>query len=83
MPAETPSAWVELPAEEVLRAGDRRYAYDFGSIPHMARLIEAHPGIGARFGALYYEIMFAPGHLDRQERELVAAVAAAAQDCHY
>jgi len=27
--------------------------------------------------------MFEPGHLSRQEREMVAAVAAAAQDCQY
>jgi AhpD family alkylhydroperoxidase len=27
--------------------------------------------------------MFVPGHLSRAEREMVASVAAAAQDCHY
>jgi AhpD family alkylhydroperoxidase len=28
-------------------------------------------------------VMFAPGALARREREMIAAVAAAAQDCHY
>jgi alkylhydroperoxidase/carboxymuconolactone decarboxylase family protein YurZ len=31
----------------------------------------------------FYEIMFAPGALDRAEREMVAAVASAAQDCEF
>ena len=38
----------------------------------------------AHFVALFGEIMFSPlGALDRREREMIAAVAAAAQDCHY
>jgi AhpD family alkylhydroperoxidase len=28
-------------------------------------------------------VMFAPGSLSRAEREMIAATAAAAQDCHY
>jgi alkylhydroperoxidase/carboxymuconolactone decarboxylase family protein YurZ len=32
---------------------------------------------------LFSEIMFAPGALDRREREFVAAVAASAQTCFY
>jgi AhpD family alkylhydroperoxidase len=32
---------------------------------------------------LYRQIMFEPGQLSRQEREMVAAVTAAAQDCYY
>ena len=43
----------------------------------------AHPRIGAAFQAMYAEIMFAPGQLDRREREMIAGVAAAAQFCHY
>ena len=43
----------------------------------------AHPRIAPLFGALYGAVMFAPGALTRAERETVAAVAAAAQDCHY
>ncbi len=50
----------------------------------MGRLIMAHGRIGPKFGALFSEIMFSEeGSLDRREREMVAAVAAAGQDCHY
>jgi alkylhydroperoxidase/carboxymuconolactone decarboxylase family protein YurZ len=34
-------------------------------------------------GDLFREVMFAPGDLTRAEREMIAAVASAAQDCHY
>ena len=59
------------------------HPYDFGFYPAMARLVMSHDTIGQAFGGLFSLIMFAPGHLDRREREMVAAVAAAAQDCHY
>jgi len=79
-----PDAWVEMPTESEVRtmmpAGG---PYDFGFLPAMARLILAHDAIGPVFGALFGQIMFAPGHLDRREREMIAAVATAAQDCHY
>lgn len=77
-------AWVELPTEAELRemmpGGG---PYDFGFVPAMGRLIMSHPGIGPHFGALFQQIMFEPRHLDRREREMIAGVAAAAQDCHY
>jgi alkylhydroperoxidase/carboxymuconolactone decarboxylase family protein YurZ len=49
----------------------------------MNLLLSAHPRIGPAFWQLFSEIMFAPGALTRAEREMAAAVAAAAQDCHY
>jgi alkylhydroperoxidase family enzyme len=77
-------AWVELPSEQDLRrlglGGD---PYDFGFLPAMVRLVAAHPQIGARFGGLFTQVMFGPGALTRAEREMVAAVASAAQDCFY
>ncbi len=80
-----PEAWVRMPSEEELRAQipqDARFPYDFGFYPAMMRLIGAHGRIGSAFGALFAQIMFSPeGELDRREREMVAAVAAAAQDC--
>lgn len=77
-------AWVTLPTEAELRArGASGGSYDFGFLPNMARLMAAHPGIGPAFGNLFRAIMFSPGALDRRERELVAAVAASAQDCFY
>ena len=68
-----------MPAPEDVPRG----AYDHGYVPAMGRLIMAHPGIAPLFGQLFMAIMFGPGSLSRAEREMVAAVAAAAQDCHY
>ena len=77
-------AWVEMPPEEVIRGFmPPNHPYDFGFMPAMSRLIAAHPQITPVFGALFAQIMFAPGALTRTEREMVAAIAAAAQDCHY
>ena len=82
-----PDAWVKLSSEKEMRAQippDAKFPYDFGFIPAMARLIRAHERIGQAFGALFGQIMFSPeGRLDRREREMVAAVTSAAQDCHY
>ena len=80
-------AWVSIPTEEQHRAslppGARGGNYDFGYLPAMGRLQAKHGEIAPLFGALYRQVMFGPGELDRQEREMVAAVAAAAQDCRY
>jgi alkylhydroperoxidase/carboxymuconolactone decarboxylase family protein YurZ len=79
-------AFVKLPTDEEIRAATPAggaSAYNFGFMMGMPRLRMAHPRIGAQFGPLYREIMFGPGELDRAEREMVAAVAAAAQDCVY
>ncbi len=57
--------------------------YNFGFLPAMGRLLRTHDRIGPAFMALFREVMFAPGYLDRREREMIAAVAAAAQDCYY
>ena len=78
-----PEAWVALPDRELAYSIMKGGQYDFGFAVGMARLAMAHPGIAPAFGALFGQIMFEPGHLDRPEREMVAAVAAAAQDCHY
>jgi hypothetical protein len=69
-------AWIELPPPD---AGLRYHGVD----TNMARLAAAHPRIGAPFGALFLETMFGEGVLAYEERELVAAVTAAAQDCFY
>ena len=80
-------AWVSIPTEDEHRAnlppGARAGNYDFGYLPAMGRLQATHKEIGPLFGALYRQVMFGQGELDRQEREMVAAVAAAAQDCTY
>ena len=80
-------AWVAIPTEEERRAqtppGASAGLYDYGFLPAMGRLLSAHKDIAPAFGALVRTVMFEPGHLTRQEREMVAAVAAAAQDCRY
>jgi alkylhydroperoxidase/carboxymuconolactone decarboxylase family protein YurZ len=77
-------AWVELPPRAVVAAQrPPEHPYDFGFVTGMSRLLMAHPRIGAAFMGLYDEIMFAPGRLSRQEREMIAGVATAAQFCHY
>ena len=82
--AAVPDAWVEMPDEETIRAFMRSgHVYDFGFLTGMQRLVMSHLRIAPFFGALFQEVMFAPGALSRREREMVAAVAAAAQDCHY
>ena len=83
---ERPEAWVQLPPEVATReqapAGQAN-PYDFGFLPAMSRLLMTHDEIGPLFRALFGKIMFEPGELNRREREMVAAVTAAAQDCHY
>jgi hypothetical protein len=76
-------AWVELLDLDVARSMFSGHPYDFGFVPGMGRLIGAHDGIAPLFGMLFNRIMFEPGALSRAEREMIAAVAAAAQDCHY
>lgn len=75
-------AWVELPVPQDTGRGDD-HPYDFGFVPRMGRLLMAHPRIGQAFQDMYGAIMFAPSHLSRQEREMIAGVATAAQFCHY
>ena len=78
-----PQAWVKLAPEHAMeRAADHPYSRGF--VPAMGRLLASHPRIGPAFGALYHEIMFSEdGVLSREEREMVAAAAASAQDCFY
>ena len=78
--------FITLPTEEEVRARMApgvRNPYDFGFIAGMSRLLSAHPRIGAAMRGAFYEIMFAPGAMDRAEREMVAAVASAAQGCEF
>ena len=77
-------AYIALPSVEAATAArPADHPYNFGFVAGMGRLLMAHPRIGAKFQAMFAEIMFAPGALDRQEREMVAAVTASAQTCFY
>jgi hypothetical protein len=79
-------AWIDLPDDDTVRqrmGPGWKFRYDLGAIPAMSRLIVAHPEIGQGFMGLTRQVMYAPGFLDLRERQMVAAVAAAAQDCRY
>ena len=80
-------AFINLPTDEEMRAraekSGMRPTYNFGFIGGMSRLLAAHERIGKALQGAFYEMMFAPGALDRAEREMLAAVASAAQDCEY
>ena len=77
-------AWVKIPTEKDIGWSARsRDAYAFTFLPAMGRLIMAHPVIGPPFAQMLATVMFGPGSLSRRERELVASVSAAAQDCFY
>jgi hypothetical protein len=84
---QVPPAWIDIIDESDLRAmipEGGEVGYDFGFLPAMGRLIVTHPRIGLAFMVMYSEIMFSPeGVLSRAEREMIAGVAAAAQDCFY
>ncbi len=77
---KTRDAWVSMPEEAQLRTlippGS---PYDFGFSPGD----DAASHGAFQDSALFGQIMFAPEKLSRREREMVAAVATAAQDCHY
>ncbi len=84
---EEPGPFIALPSDAEIRErtppGAKPSPYDFGFVGGMSKLLAAHPRIGKAMQATFYEIMFAPGALTRAEREMVAAVASAAQSCEY
>jgi alkylhydroperoxidase/carboxymuconolactone decarboxylase family protein YurZ len=86
---ETQNAFIHLVTPEELRArpagagGAKPSSYNFGYASGMGRLLATHERIGRAMQGAFHEIMFAPGALTRAEREMLAAVASAAQDCQY
>ena len=76
------AAFIPLPDPESL-GRPPNHPYNFGYVANMGRLLAAHPRIGKAFQACFAEIMFAPGKLSRQEREMIAAVTARGQECFY
>ena len=79
-----PKAWVRLADPAELRAHMENHPYNFGFVPAMGRLLKAHARLAPHFMKLFAEVMFSPESvLSRAEREMVAAAAAAAQNCFY
>jgi len=54
-----------------------------GKVFNILKAMSLRPGVLRASMALYREIMFGESGLSRKERELLATVASAAQDCHY
>ena len=84
--SDEPQPFITLPTDEEMRAEMKpgmKSPYDFGFIGGMSRLLSAHERLGRAMRGFFAEVMFAPGALARDEREMVAAVASAAQDCEY
>jgi alkylhydroperoxidase family enzyme len=54
-----------------------------GKVFNIVKSMSLNPRVLRRSIALYAEIMFGPSELTRVERELLAVVVSAANDCHY
>jgi alkylhydroperoxidase family enzyme len=54
-----------------------------GKVFNIVKAMSLAPGVLHRSIELYKEIMFGPSELTRAERELLAVVVSAANDCHY
>ena len=77
--------WIDLADIEFTRDQLRKrdVSYDGDYVPNMSRLLAAHTDIGPHFSQLYDQVMKRPGQLSPREREMIATVTAAAQDCFY
>jgi uncharacterized peroxidase-related enzyme len=54
-----------------------------GKVYNIVRSMSLAPEVLRRSMELYREIMFGPSSLSRQERELLATVVSAANECYY
>ncbi len=54
-----------------------------GKVFNIVKAMSLRPGVLQRSIDLYRELMFGPSELSRVERELLAVVVSAANDCYY
>ena len=54
-----------------------------GKVFNIVKAMSLRPGVLKRSMEMYKGIMFGPSGLTRQERELLATVTSAQNDCHY
>lgn len=81
-----PRAWVEMLSEDqARRVLPESYGYDHGLLPSFFRLVQTHERIGDVFWPLQAAVMQGgeDSELSQRDRELIAVVAAVAQDCEY
>ena len=61
-----------------------RWAAAYGQFPtQMGRLLVSRPAYGGPFLELFQSVMWDPGPLTRQEREMIAMVTSRASRCKY
>jgi alkylhydroperoxidase family enzyme len=68
---------------ELAREYEAARARTSGKVANIVRSMSLRPRVLRVSMALYREIMFGPSDLSRVERELLAVVTSAANDCHY
>lgn len=80
-------AWIHTidpeDAEGPLREEYDAARHRCGRVAQVLRLSSLNPGSLRRWVELYKHVMFGPSPLSRAERELVATVVSAENDCHY
>ncbi len=54
-----------------------------GRVYNIVRSMSLRPGVLKRSMEMYKALMFGPSGLTRQERELLATVVSATNECHY
>lgn len=54
-----------------------------GKVYNIVRSMSLRPGVLKRSMEMYKAVMFGPSSLTRQERELLATVVSATNECHY
>jgi alkylhydroperoxidase/carboxymuconolactone decarboxylase family protein YurZ len=69
-PQSDRETWIRIRREDEIPP-DAPNTYNFGFRAAMGRLQATHPPIGRAFSALFRQIMFEPGQLSRQEREMM------------
>ncbi len=82
-----PGPYIRLVDEDEAE-GELREEYDAaveraGKVFNILKAMSLRPSVLRASIALYREIMFGESGLSRKERELLATVASAAQNCHY
>lgn len=80
-------AWIEVIAPEKAK-GRLKKLYDealqrAGRVYHIVRTMSLSPRVMETSFAFYSSILFSPRGLTRRQREMVAVVVSAANDCHY
>ena len=75
--------WIDEPeTEDALQEAYRRYGGTFG-IDHILKIHSLNPPSLTHHAELYEHLMRGPSGLSRAEREMIALVVSAANDCFY